>query len=230
MHPLKFGMATVDGADADTRSTHLAATIGAFDVPLKHDRPWTTSRGDGLDGPRVTFHFDQHNPTGPSPKWLIAHWLDDLWIEQNADHPLAKVKAAFAACKHLQAVMHGSETMDRFAGGPSHFTGDTRQAACMIGLGHQCTGWSRDGDVWLWHFDQSAASDLALFEDANLCDVLPTEPIAYIRAALWNHKICVDICKNVQFARVEHRGRIALVPANAGSREVELYERKLYRK
>jgi len=228
----RFAITSLDGGTAATRNTQLAATIYAFDVPFNEANPYETATGDGISGVRVTWHFEQDSPSGNSPDAIIKRWLDDTWLAANPSHPLAQCKSAFRWLKDMVATakQQTADPLPNFIGGDSLIVMSNRQAACAAGVGHKFLGYSvRDG-VYRWHLHRAAAADLALYEDKELHNRLPDENISYVRAALVNHDVLVGVIKHVQFFRVEHRGRSAMIGNTIPKQQLDKLERILYRK
>jgi hypothetical protein len=228
-----FRVCAIGNVSSNTRNTQLAATIAAFDVPLKWPEPYTVQAGDGIEGIRVTWHFAESAPNGTQTKAMIVAWNDDEWLAANAEHPLAMARRAFRNYR---------EMIEHVRGGPpvcpplsstelmTHWTGDTRKAACMEAIGHPMVGYSRSEDWLRWHFRQAAAADLALYDQPDLHLQLPTSSIAYVRASLVNYAEMLKWIKTAQMIRVEHHGRIAVVGVNASKKWVDTLEKLLYRK
>jgi hypothetical protein len=225
-------MTVIDGPRGDTRNLQLAATIYAFDVPLLAEQPITTLAGDGIDGVRVTFHFEQSAPNGNSPAAIIKRWMDVVWLAENAEHPLAQAKEAFELFKRLTATAKRTtgDPLPNFAGGDSVHCYDNRQAAAVWSVGNQFLGYSvRDG-IYRWHFHRAAAGDLALFERGDLHEALPDLKLSYVRASLHNHKVLTGLVKSVMYLQVLHRGRVANIGTSVPQHTLDKLERILYRK
>lgn len=225
-----FGLSTLDGARSDTRNTQLAATLAAFDVPLKKERPFSTSAGDGIRGVRVTWHFETQGARGHDTKRLVKRWVDPKWMADHPKETFAKCRQVFGVLQDFKDTIHGREIIPRYPGGTGKSTADTKQAACMVVMGHPCRGYTKNGDVFFWHFGPEADADLALYDREDLCEALPTEDIAYLRATLVNHMVMVAAIKQVQLARVEHGGRVLAIGRNASPQLQGMFEKLLYRK
>jgi len=225
----KFAVNVLD-SQSSTRNTRLAATVAAFGVPLKPENPWSTSKGDGIEGTRVTWHFMEESPSGVRPSKLIKVWTDDIWLATNPNHPLAAVVEAFHQYDELLAITRGDHARKpETRGAPSCITTCTRQAATMLAVGHRFLGWSKHGDKYGWHFDQSAAIDLAAYDGYANAHTLPDTNLCLVRAALTNHQQMVGWVKSIQFARVQHKGRFALIGVDSSQAQINQIEKILYR-
>jgi len=196
----KFGVTTIDSAAHSTANPRLAATIYAFDVPLHESNPYTTSAGDGIVDVRVVWNFAQTDKAGNSPAEIAAKWIDTVWMQRNETHPLAICRSAFSWHAKLKE---------------------------MIEHGR---GWDRKPQNVAWCFHQAAAADAALYEDAALYTKLPDASISYAKGAILGHERMVAAIKNIQFARVEHRGRVALIGRDCAGEKLNQLEKILYRK
>jgi hypothetical protein len=225
----KFGVTTIDSAAHSTANPRLAATIYAFDVPLHEANPYTTSAGDGIVDVRVVWNFAQTDKAGNSPAEIAARWIDNVWMQRNETHPLAICKSAFAWHDKLKEMIeHGRGLPQHY--GPAVVISNTRKAAVMAALGHPLIGWHRKPQNVLWCFAQAAAADAALYEDAALYTKLPDASISYAKGAILGHERMVAAIKSIQFARVEHRGRVALIGRDCAGEKLNQLEKILYRK
>lgn len=224
----RFEITPLDSLDAYTASPKLAATIYAFDVPLNPHNPWTTSAGDGINGVRVVWHFQQTDAAGNSPGAIIKRWHNDEWLACNPNHPLSICKEAFACHDRL------IDSIDKLSGRPHFGAGclitNTRKASVLCALGHQMIGWRKNPQVTTWVFHESAAADAALYDDEALFKKLPDANISYAKAAIIGHENMVKVIKQIQFARVEHRGRVALIGRDMQKRQIDALEKILFRK
>lgn len=226
----KFSVNTFDGIRSDTRNTRLAALILAMEVPLKPENPYSTQAGDGFSGVRVTWNFMESNPAGLKPGKIIQAWIDLKWCADNPDHVIPKVKKAFEEYDRLIACAKGNfSSVPNVGKLPTLKTHDTRQAAGMVALGHPLCGKSISGDVVFWHFNQAAAADLATWDAYADHHKLPDTDLCVIRATMENHKRVVDATKQIQFARVAHKGRTAIIGRDATPDQISQIERILYR-
>ncbi len=80
------------------------------------------------------------------------------------------------------------------------------------------------------HALQLAAADAALYDDPALYTKLPDSGISYAKGAITGHERMVEAIKNIQFARVEHRGRVALIGRDCAGEKLNQLEKILYRK
>jgi hypothetical protein len=213
-----------------TANPKLASTLYAFEVPLNPTHPFQTSAGDGIDGVRVVWFFGARKTPGRSFAEICKLWHDQNWLASNPNDPLAVCKKAFE---------HFDEMKSSIANGKSQFgsfalasvkTPDTRKASVLRALGHKYFGYSRRDNVVTWLFDQSAAADAALYDDRDLYRKLPNATISYAKGAILGHRQMVKAIKEIQFARVEHRGKYALIGKDIPKRELEIIEQLLYRK
>ena len=225
----RFGFASVDGSSADVNNPRLAATIYAFDVPLNEANPYATAVGDGINGVRVTWHFQQSSACGNSPKLIASHWSDRRWIEANPTHPLAMCKAAFGFLENLSLAIKENRGFPLYHGAACRIT-NTRKAAVMQALGHPIIGWRRNEKVTTWCFPEAAATDALLYDDEQLYDRLPDAAISYIKGALVGHEAMIVAINDIQFARVEHRGRIAMIGKHIPKKQLDQIEKILFRK
>jgi hypothetical protein len=226
----KFAVNTLDGMKTDTRNMRLAALILAMEVPLKADNPFTTQAGDGLSGVRVTWNFAECNPAGLKPGKIIQTWIDEAWCNANSGHIIPKVKRAFAEYDRLKDCARGNfAAIPTVSGNHGLRTNDTRQAAGIIVMGHPLEGKSVSGDVTFWHFKHEAAADLAAWDGYANHHQLPDTDLCILRASLQNHKKLLEVTQNIQYARVTHRGRTAIIGKDASPTEISTIERILYR-
>ena len=225
----RFAFSTVDGNTETVDNLQLAATIYAFDVPLHEANPFSVQAGDGIKGKRIVWHFKQGDKAGNSPKRIAEKWHDLAWIEAHQDHPLAVCKRAFDWVAQLKTMMNQGRGLDIHHGPATRVT-NTRQAAVLAALGHPLKGWQRNPQVTTWCFDEAAAVDAALYDDGGLYDKLPDAAISYARGAVLGHLGMIQASKEILQARVEHRGRSALIGRNCDPKAIETIEKLLYRK
>ena len=224
----RFGVCNVAGESADISNLQVAAVIYAFDVPLHHERPYDVQTGDGIKGSRIMFHFDQSDAGGNSPKLIASRYLDDKWLASNTGSPLATCKRAFDEFAKLKQYLR--------VGGLSTHTGaacritNTRKAAVLLALGHPLHGWQRNAQVTTWCFHEAAATDAAIYDDPQLYDKLPDAPISYAKGAMLGHEQMVTLSKRATTARVEHRGRVAMIGRDIEKTKQDTIEKLLFRK
>ena len=224
----RFGITPIDSLEAQTASPKLAATIYAFDVPLHPVNPYTTSAGDGINGVRVVWHFQQSDAAGNSPARIIRMWNDAEWLALNPNNPLAICREAFDQYFKLKGEIGNLTGRQYF--GPGVPITNTRKAAVLAGLGHRILGHRRNPQVTTWVFDEAAAADAALYDDPNLFKRLPDAAISYAKGAIIGHENMIAAMKEIQYARVEHKGRVALIGRDISKQKLESIEKLLYRK
>lgn len=225
----RFAVSQVSGETQSVDNLQIAAVIYAFDVPLMEQRPYDTQAGDGIKGVRVIWNFDQKDAGGNSPKTIAKKYFDADWHKMNPAHPLAVCKRAFDCHATLKGYLRAGSGLDRHAGAACRIT-NTRKAAVLMALGHKLLGWQRNDYVTTWCFHEAAASDAALYDDPQLYDKLPDEPIAYARGAILGHEAMVAASKNIQTARVTHKGRVALIGRDIEKKHQDTIEKLLFRK
>jgi len=225
----RFAVSQVSGETQSVDNLQIAAVIYAFDVPLLEQRPYDTQAGDGIKGVRVIWNFDQKDAGGNSPKEIARRYYDEDWHKLNPDHPLAVCKRAFDCHATLKGYLRAGRGLDRHTGAACRIT-NTRKAAVLMALGHKLLGWQRNDYVTTWCFHEAAASDAALYDDPALYDKLPDEPIAYARGAILGHEAMVAASKNIQTARVTHKGRVALIGRDIDKKDQDTIEKLLFRK
>lgn len=223
-----FEIQTVDGLVTDVSNIQLAATIVAFDVPLHPSNPFSTQAGDGLISSRVTWHFSGASPLGDTAANIGERWSNEQWIAQNPNHPLAICRATFGWMATLMDGIKSGQGFSFYHGAAVRIT-NTRKAAVMAALGHRLLGWQRNDRVTTWCFHEAAASDAALF-DGDIYTNLPTAAISYAKGAILGHEMMVKAVKDIQFARVEHRGRTAIIGKDISQNKLDQLEKILYRK
>ncbi len=223
-----FEIQTVDGLVTDVSNIQLAATIVAFDVPLHPSNPFSTQAGDGLVAPRVTWHFSGASPLGDTAENIGERWTNEQWIALNPNHPLAICRATFRWMATFMDAIKSGQGFSFYHGAAVRIT-NTRKAAVMAALGHPVIGWQRNDKVTTWCFHEAAASDAALF-DGDIYTHLPTAAISYAKGAILGHEMMVKTVKDIQFARVEHKGRTAIIGKDISQKKLDQLEKILYRK
>lgn len=224
----KFGFSTVDGIGADTQNTRLAATICAMDIPLRDGNECSVTVGDGVQGSRVTWHFEPSSGS-ISAKDIIAKWHDAKWLDENPSHPVAVIRRAFSIMSDLNRATIERRQFTTY-NGPAVSTPSTRKAAILSAMGHPILGWRWMGDVCFWRLHEAAAAAAAMLDDPTLYERLPTDPISYARAALFGHEAMVEVARKVTGYRVEHKGRIAIVSKELPKSQLDQIEKILYRR
>ncbi len=224
-----FEIQTVDGLVTDVSNIQLAATIVAFDVPLHPANAVSTQTGDGLPFPRLTWHFSGASPLGDTAANIGDRWTNEQWIALNPKHPLAICRAAFRWNQSMVDSIFSRQGFQLYHGAAVRIT-NTRKAAVLAALGHPILGWQWNQDVTTWCFHEAAASDAALYE-GEICDLLPTAPISYAKASIFNHEFIVKnlIKGKPQYARVEHKGRTLIIGRDASQQTINKLEKRLYR-
>jgi hypothetical protein len=223
-----FEIHTVEGLVTDVLNIQLAATIFAFDVQLHPDNPFSTQAGDGLIAPRVTWHFSGASPLGDTAANIGERWANDQWIALNPKHPLAICRATFRWMATFMDAIKSGQGFSFHHGAAVRIT-NTRKAAVMAALGHPVMGWQRNDKVTTWCFHEAAASDAALF-DGDIYTHLPTASISYAKGAILGHEMMVKAVKDIQFARVNHKGRTAIIGKDISQKKLDQLEKILYRK
>jgi hypothetical protein len=224
----RFGTCNVAGEAMDIDNLQVAAVIYAFDVPLHHERPYDVQAGDGIKGVRVIWHFDQTDRGGNSPKLIAKNYKDEEWIAGNPQHPLAICKRAFDEHAKLKNHLRKGDLPKHT--GPACRVTNTRMAAVLVALGHKLHGWQRNDYVTTWCFDEAAATDAALYVSDDLYENLPDSAISYARGALLGHEAMIAASKQIQTARITHRGRAALIGKDIDQTKQDTIEKLLFRK
>jgi len=223
-----FEIQAVDGLATDIENPRLAATIVAFDVPLYPENPYSTQFGDGLVSTRVTWHFKGASPLGLTAQIIAERWHDEAWMAANPKDPLAICRSAFGWMDHFQLAMKSNSGFSYCPGAATRIT-NTRKAAVMAAIGNQVIGWQRNDRVTTWCFHEATATDAALF-DGDIYALLPTAPISYAKGAILGHEMMVKAIKDIQFARVQHKGRTAIIGKDIPQSKLDQLEKILYRK
>ena len=223
----RFAVSNIAGESADISNLQIAAVVYAFDVPLHKERPYDVQAGDGIKGTRVIFHFDQQ-AGGNSPKEIASKYFDDVWLASNPSHPLAVCRWAFDEHAALKQMLRNGG-LDQYTGPACRIT-NTRKAAVLKALGHKLLGWQRNAVVTTWCFHEAAAADAALYDSPDLYQKLPDEPISYARGAILGHEQMIALSKQIQTARVEHRGRVAHIGKDIPQKDQDSIEKLLFRK
>jgi len=224
----RFAVTNVSASSANISNLQVAAVIYAFDVPLHKSRPYDIQAGDGIKGNVVIWHFDQQDLAGNSPKQIAAKYLDDQWIALNPSNPLAVCRRAFDEFAKLKRYLN--------TGGIKTHTGaacrvtNTRKAAVLLALGHPLLGWQRNAQVTTWCFHEAAAADAALYDSPDLYETLPDAAISYAKGAILGHEQMVALAKQATTARVQHKGRTALIGRDIDKSKQDTIEKLLFRK
>lgn len=221
------------GEAGATTNTRAAAALYALDVPLDTARTLTSIAGDGINGVRITWHFQELSPSGNSSAKMIKAWDDAGYARANPDCPLVNIKAAFLAyAEMVRAIKEGTLECSP-AAAPFLETQDTRMAACMVRLGHPIAGIAfRDGK-YRFRFSQAAGADFAVWSSIDPSRTKHPDTLLH---SLWCafdcHQRMVDFIKDSgpQFAAVKHRGRTALIGKDMDKRELDQLEKLLYRR
>lgn len=225
----RFAVSSVTGETESVDNLQVAATIYAFDVPLNKDHPYDVQAGDGIKGNRVIWNFSQKDGAGNSPKKIAKLFFDEDWCVANPSNPLAVCKRSFDEYHRLLKCIKAGNGINHYIGPACRVT-NTRKAAVLLGLDHKLMGWLRNDAVTTFCFHEAAATDAALYDDHNLYEKLPDAAISYARGALLGHEAMVAAAKKVQRARVQHRGRTALIPKDISQNDLNTIEKLLYRK
>jgi hypothetical protein len=232
MHQTRYTSITSHG-DATT-NTRAAAALVACDVPLEKAKSLTSIVGDGIKGSLITWHLGEYSAKGESTKDLLRAWDSQEYAAANPNAPIVRIKAAFVRKGEIaKSIKEG--TIKCFpANRPFIETNCTEMAASMEQLGHPIIGIAKKGDAYFFRFDQTAAPDFALWNlpDQELERRMPESLIAHLWCAFTNHRLMVDAIKATgnRMAAVKHRGRTAVIPANAHKNEINQLDQLLYRK
>ena len=220
----KSSSTTVDGYAADTRNSRLAAYLLTLGILPRQGNPYTIQAGDGLAGRRVTWHFSDIAPDGTKTTQAIGHWI------KRTDSSMELVKQAFAEFDRLkQCAVDDPSLVADCKVAATCSTPDSRMAAGIATIGHRMLGKTRHGDTFRWHFPQSAGTDMAAWDGYATAHELPDTDLCIIRATMENHRSLVEWTKKIQYARVTHKGRAALIGADSTTEEIEKIEKILFR-
>jgi hypothetical protein len=213
-----------------TANPKLASTLYAFEVPLNPTCPYQTSAGDGINGIRVVWYFAPRKTMGRSFSQICKLWHDQNWLAANPDDALSICKKTFEYFDEMKSSINNGRSRISIYPASSVKTADTRKAAVLRALGHNYFGYSRQDDVVTWVLGQSAAADAALYDDKDLYRKLPNASISYAKGAILGHRQMIKAMKEIQFARVQHKGRTAIIGKDIPPKELEIIEKLLYRK
>lgn len=225
----RYSISTIDGQTGDIDNLTTAATVYAFDVPLHPANPYSTQAGDGIKGVRIIWHFHQPDPAGNSPQKIARLFRDAVHHHRNPNDPVTICARAFDEFYRMKTMLDLGRGVPQHYGAACRVT-NTRKAAVLVALGHPLIGWQRNPQVTTWCFHEAAATDAALYSDTALYAKLPDAAISYAKAALLGHEAMVDVAKKAQFARIEHRGRTALIGNDVDRATLNSLEKLLYRK
>lgn len=226
MHLPRFAVSTVDGLLADTDNPRLAATIFAFDVPLHPQNPYSVTTGDGIDGARITWHFQQTSPAGNSPEAIAKAWDDEKLPLSN---PVSICRESFRIHKRFTESIKMRIGHSFWHGAAVRIT-NTRKAAVLSAIGHRLLGWQYNDRVTTWCFHESAAVDATLIDDPELYQKLPDAAISYARGAILGHEFMIHEIKKATQFQVKHKGRTAIIGSNMPKAELDKLEKIFYRK
>jgi hypothetical protein len=202
----------------------LAATIFAHDVPLHAPQPYSVESGDGIRGKKIIFHF-----AGSAADSIKRKWFDPGYLAAN---PTDSVAVCLDSFSYLETLRHYCKTeigVKRAAVQLQTATTNIRIASILARLGHEPFAY-HGGDFIVWCFNPSAAADLALLEDPNLYDMMPTAPIAYAKAALFSHMAMLELVNKTTHYRIRHKGREAVIGANLPKDQLAVMEKLINRK
>ena len=223
----------ITGEGSATTNTRAAAALVAYDVPLDQARTFTSAKGHGITGTKITWHLAETSPRGDTSAMLKA-WDDLEYAKRNPDCPLVRIKAAFLRnAEIVRKIKEG--TLEPFAPSvPFIETPHTATAAAMEQLGHEIIGIAYGVGGYKFRFHQAAAPDFALWSlpPGELEKRLPEALISFLWCAFENHRVMVDFIKQrgAQFAAVEHRGRVAYVGSDMPKHQLDQLDRLLHRK
>jgi hypothetical protein len=221
------------GEAGATTNTRAAAALYALDVPLDTARTLTSIAGDGINGVRITWHFQEASPSGNSSAKMIKAWDDREYARNNPDCPLVNIKAAFLIYADLARGIKEGTLECAAAPVPFLETMDSKMAAGMVQLGHPLAGIAYRDGKYRFRFSQCAGADFAVW---NSIDAARTKHPDTLLHALWCafdcHSRMVDFIKQdgPQFAAVKHRGRTALIGKDMDKRDLDALEKLLYRR
>jgi len=223
--------AAIAHVTSEISDPQLAATIIAIDIPLHKTAPMQVIIGDGIKSRRVIWQFSGSSPTGNTAQLVAKAWHDDEWIQKNQGHTLAKIKLAFCVMMKMAAQAKGGELYcSKNTNADTIRTAGTAAAATLVAIGHPCHGWSHYSDSVWWHFDRTAATDLNLWMDKEIHIKLPTEDLAYVKAALLNWKQLLSDIKTTTHTAVKNKNRTAYVGKDDDQKTILTLEKLLYRK
>lgn len=226
-----FKVAPIFGESHDVDNLQLAATIYALDVPLHKDNGWTVQAGQGIKGSRVTFHFSQTDPAGYKPKQIAELYQDRRFKEENPNHPISVCSRAFSKWHEFSSIAKREKPCSFFNGSSDTVRiTNTRKAAVIAAMGHPMMGIRWSGPCCIFHFPASASVDEAIYEREGIYKEIPTHNLAYAKAALLSHEEMLHLAGNVSFARVEHKGKIAIIGKDVVQRGIDTIDRLLHRK
>jgi len=225
-----FKVAPIFGDSQDVDNLQLAAIIYAMDVPLKQQNGWTVQAGQGIKGNRVTFHFHQTDPAGYKPKQIADWYHNPEFLAKNPIHPVSVCVTAFSKW-HEFAMIAKREKYCGFFNGSADTVRitNTRKAAVIAAMGNPMMGIRWSGPCCIFHFPASASVDDLLYE-RDVYKEIPKHNLAYAKAALLGHEEMLNLAGNVSFARVEHKGRIAIIGKDASQRGIDTLDHLLHRK
>lgn len=226
-----FKVAPILGESQDVDNLQLAAIIYGMDVPLHKKNGWTVQSGHGIKGNRLTFHFSQTDPAGYRPK-QIAEWYNSPEFQtNNPGHPVSVCCKAFAKWHEFSSIAKREKPCSFFNGNADTVRiTNTRKAAVIAAMGHPMMGIRWSGPCCIFHFPASAAVDDRLYERPDLYKEIPNHNLAYAKAALLSHEEMLHLAGSVSFARVEHKGKIAIIGKDANQRGIDTIDKLLHRK
>jgi hypothetical protein len=225
-----FKVAPILGESQDVDNLQLAAIIYALDVPLQKQNGWTVQAGQGIKGNRLTFHFHQPDPAGYKPK-QIADWYSDAEFQaKNPIHPVSVCVKAFEWWREFSLIAKREKSCSFFNGSSDTVRiTNTRKAAAIAAMKHPMMGIRWSGPCCIFHFPAVASVDEMLYE-REIYSELPKHNLAYAKAALMSHEEMLKLAGNVSFARVEHRGKIAIIGKDVNQRGIDTLDKLLHKK
>jgi len=225
-----FRMSPIMGESQDVDNLQLAAIIYALDVPLHKQNGWTVQAGQGIKGNRVTFHFSQTDPAGYKPKQIADWYLDKEFQAKNPIHPVSVCTLAFSKWHEFSMIAKREKPCSFFNGSADTVrVTNTRKAAAIASIGHPMMGIRWSGPCCIFHFPSTASVDEILYE-REIYKELPKHNLAYAKAALLSHEDILRLAGDVSFARVEHRGRIAIIGRDTNQRGIDTIDKLLHTK
>ena len=230
----RFSFVSLTSEAGATTNTRAAATLTALDIPLDKERTFTSARGDGIQGMKITWHFAEKCPKGNSSALMLKAWSDPQWESEHPDCPLVNCKKAFLRSADLTLFAKGKFAL-KLPGPAAGYlleTQNAKKSAAMERLGHKIIGTRLIDGKWRFQFHPAAASDFALWDDPKTHVRLPDALISYLWCAFDNHRVMVDVIKQqgAQFAAVQHNGRTAFVGKDMDQKAINGLEKLLYRR
>lgn len=225
-----FNVSPILGESQDVDNLQLAAIIYALDVPLQKANGFTVQAGQGIKGNRITFHFHQPDPAGYKPKQIAEWYSSEAFRVTNPIHPVSVCAKAFEKWHEFSLIAKREKSCSFFNGGSDTVrVTNTRKAAVIAAMGRPMMGIRWSGPCCIFHFPASATVDERLYE-REIYKELPRHNLAYAKAALLSHEEMLRLAGDVSFARVEHRGKTAIIGKDVNQRGIDTLDKLLHRK